>query len=68
MSFPQYSPNPCSVTGSYTFLRIFLSEIFNIILSYSVLDRVSLPYNTTGFNIVLYDEPLGSIKDREFLE
>jgi hypothetical protein len=45
---------PYSVTGPYTFLRIFLSHIFSLVLSFFVMDYASPPNITIGWNIVLY--------------
>ena len=45
---------PCSTTGLFILLNIFLSHIFSLFISISVMGHVSLPYTTTGFTIVLY--------------
>jgi hypothetical protein len=44
---------PCSTTGSYILLNIFLSHVFSLFISTSVIGHFSLPYTTTGYIIVL---------------
>lgn len=42
---------PYSITGLYNFLKMLHSHIFNIILSFSLVDHVLYPCITTGYNV-----------------
>jgi hypothetical protein len=44
----------CSFTGPCTFLKIVLSYMFNMSVSFSVTGCVSHPFITNGFNMILY--------------
>jgi len=43
---------PCSTTGQYTLLKIFLSHAHSLFISILVTDHVSLPNTTAGVTIV----------------
>ena len=45
---------PCSITSPYILLNIFLSHVFSLFISISVIVHVSLPHITTGFTNIIY--------------
>jgi hypothetical protein len=51
---------PCLVIGMYTFLKMLFSHVFNITLSFWIVDHVSHPYITTGFTLFVYSNSLYS--------